>query len=88
VIHSSSALYLRFHYLQCAVVPLLLLLTLLLLSLLLRYYTQLISANGRTDVMKDAQNGTPGASFPYTPKLLADLSKSQYTHAHTQVTVL
>jgi hypothetical protein len=84
-------LRLRFHYLKCVVVPLLLLLMLQSLRTAAivtpRCYTQLISANGRTDVMKDAQNGTPGASFPYTPKLLADLSKFRCICTHTQVTV-
>jgi hypothetical protein len=35
--------------------------------------SQLISVNGRTDVMKDVQAGTPGANFPWVPKPMANL---------------
>ncbi|KAG5186261.1 thioredoxin [Tribonema minus] len=49
---------------------------------------KLITANGRMDVTKDVQTGTPGANFPWHPKPFADLSDSPEALARGPVVML
>lgn len=59
-----------------ALVPVILGINALPTLLLFDENNKLISANGRNDVMKDANAETPGAHFPWRPKPLADLRDS------------
>eukprot|EP00612_Vaucheria_litorea_P000219 CAMPEP_0171452890 /NCGR_PEP_ID=MMETSP0945-20130129/818_1 /TAXON_ID=109269 /ORGANISM="Vaucheria litorea, Strain CCMP2940" /LENGTH=321 /DNA_ID=CAMNT_0011977649 /DNA_START=613 /DNA_END=1578 /DNA_ORIENTATION=+ len=50
--------------------------------------SKVITVNGRTDVMKDAQKGTPGENFPWRPKPLSDLAESPEALARGPAVVL